>query len=315
MRTKRSHLCDEEILLFIDRELPTRRRLLARDHLAECQACGSRRAELEGTLAEFSSLHEETIGSQDSSSFRLRSLLRARIAESVSQSKRGWPSRLFVDVMSRQLVGAGIALMIVGAGYWAVHEGALKHMRRNSIEYQALALPRRTLTPGAIRAVGFDELCSSRDVDNDPPVNATLQEAVFKEYGLPNSSQNAYALDYLITPALGGSDDIKNLWPQPYSSTWNARVKDQLEDHLHELVCEHKVQLATAQDEIASDWISAYKRYFDTDKPRPSPTTLAAADPGEGARRWTGLAVIGGMARGVSVWRLPIYPAAPRLIQ
>ena len=130
-------------------------------------------------------------------------------------------------------------------------------------------MPRRALTPGAVLPVAVDELCRTTGVANDPPVNPTIQQAVFKEYGLANLSGIGYALDYLITPALGGSGDIKNLWPQPSSSTWNARVKDQLEDHLHELVCQGKVQLTTAQNEIATDWISAYKRYFNTDKPQP----------------------------------------------
>jgi hypothetical protein len=81
-----------------------------------------------------------------------------------------------------------------------------------------------------------------------------------------------YELDYLITPSLGGADNIQNLWPQPYSARWNARAKDQLENHLHELVCQGQIQLATAQNEIASNWIAAYKRYFNTDKPLLSPS-------------------------------------------
>ena len=75
-------------------------------------------------------------------------------------------------------------------------------------------------------------------------------------------------MDYLITPALGGSDDIRNLWPQPYSAgVWNARVKDALEDRLRQLVCEGKLDLESAQREIARDWIGAYKKYFHTDHP------------------------------------------------
>jgi hypothetical protein len=211
--------------------------------------------------------------------------------------------------MSWQLACAGIALVIVSAGYWITHEFKWKDRGSQSIEYQAFALPRRTLTPGAVLPVAVNELCGTRAVDNDPPVNPTLQQAVFKEYGLPNSSRIAYALDYLITPALGGSDDIKNLWPQPSSSTWNARVKDQLEDHLHELVCQGKVQLTTAQNEIATDWISAYKRYFDTDKPQPNPATLAAAD----AKREFHAA--GWHNRRVSAWRVPATIVAPQLIE
>lgn len=85
---------------------------------------------------------------------------------------------------------------------------------------------------------------------------------------MPDADPKAYEVDYLITPALGGADDIGNLWPQSYSATiWNAHVKDALEDRLHELVCRGDVDLTTAQREISRDWISAYKKYFHTDRP------------------------------------------------
>jgi hypothetical protein len=316
MRTKRSHLSDEEILLFIDRELSSRGQVRARDHLDECQLCSGRRAELEGALTDFSRIHEENVSSLDSNVFRSRSLLKTRIGESASRSHRGWASGLLgAGSMSRQLACAGVALMIVGAGYWVMHELKWKDRGAQSMEYQAFALPRRTLTPGAVVPVAVDALCGTSAVDNDPPVNMTLQQAVFKEYGLPNSSRVAYELDYLITPALGGSDDIKNLWPQPYSSTWNARVKDQLEDHLHELVCQGHVQLTTAQKEIATDWISAYKRYFHTDKPQPNPANLAEIHAGDWHNHGTGQWFAGDKARLVSAWRVPAAIIALRLIE
>ena len=48
---------------------------------------------------------------------------------------------------------------------------------------------------------------------------------------------------------------------------WNARVKDELEELLPVLVCRGQVDLATAQRDIAVNWIAAYKRYFHTDRP------------------------------------------------
>jgi len=93
---------------------------------------------------------------------------------------------------------------------------------------------------------------------------------VFKEYGLPVSTSKAYELDYLITPELGGADDVRNLWPEPYASTaWNAHVKDELENRLHEMVCDGQIDLSTAQNEIATNWIAAYKLHFHTDNPLP----------------------------------------------
>ena len=60
-----------------------------------------------------------------------------------------------------------------------------------------------------------------------------LGNRVFATYGISSPQPQNYEIDYLITPALGGADDIRNLWPQAYSTTvWNAQVKDQLEDYL-----------------------------------------------------------------------------------
>jgi hypothetical protein len=63
--------------------------------------------------------------------------------------------------------------------------------------------------------------------------------------------------------ALGGSNSIKNLWPEPNTtSPWNARVKDALEVRLHKLVCRKQVALEAAQHEIATDWTEAYRTYL-----------------------------------------------------
>jgi len=94
---------------------------------------------------------------------------------------------------------------------------------------------------------------------------------VFDHYGIDRPRPRDYELDYLIAPELGGADDPRNYWPQPYGvSEWNAHVKDALEDRLHELVCENKLSLATAQHDISSNWIAAYKKYFQTQEPMAS---------------------------------------------
>ena len=130
-----------------------------------------------------------------------------------------------------------------------------------------ISFPATELTPGVARAKTRDQVCGSNEEKNRD-VPATLRRRVFELYGMPGADPKAYEVDYLITPALGGADDIGNLWPQSYSATiWNARVKDALEDRLHELVCRGDIDLPTAQREISADWIGAYKKYFHTDKP------------------------------------------------
>jgi len=93
-------------------------------------------------------------------------------------------------------------------------------------------------------------------------VPGSLREEVFKEYGIVNPHPEDYEIDYLIAPGLGGTEDIRNLWPEPSTrSQWNAHVKDALEERLHQLVCDGRLDLPTAQRAIARDWISAYKKY------------------------------------------------------
>ena len=71
-----------------------------------------------------------------------------------------------------------------------------------------------------------------------------------------------------LAARLGGVGDARNLWPQPFARTpWNAYVKDELERLFHRMVCEGTIDLRTAQREMASDWIAAYKRYFNTESP------------------------------------------------
>ena len=132
---------------------------------------------------------------------------------------------------------------------------------------EAYAIPRADLTPGAVRPASTPELCKARLKENVDVVPA-IQRQVFAEYGMPNAESRAYEVDYLITPALGGADDIRNRWPQPYSgSPWNAYVKDALEDRLWQMLCSGQIDLQTAQQDIAGNWIAAYRKYFQTRRP------------------------------------------------
>jgi hypothetical protein len=54
---------------------------------------------------------------------------------------------------------------------------------------------------------------------------------------------------------------------------WNGQVKDRLEDKLHELVCSGQLDLKTARQAIASNWIEAYKKYVGPNPPIQEPTS------------------------------------------
>ena len=130
-----------------------------------------------------------------------------------------------------------------------------------------LERPRHDLTPGRVLPVGVDEVCGA-GITGLPPVAAQVPRQVFEAYGVDYRRAADYELDFLITPELGGAPDPRNLWPQPYrAGVWNAYVKDELERELQALVCRGALDLATAQQELADDWIAAYKRRFNTDRP------------------------------------------------
>lgn len=123
-------------------------------------------------------------------------------------------------------------------------------------------LPNPKLTPGDALRVTRDDLCDHKYEDLDDSTPVTVKDQVFKRYGIRMGGPESYNIDHLIPVSLGGSNDVKNLWPQPLSGEWNHQKKNKLEDHLHKLVCQGELDLKTAQREIASDWVSAYRKHI-----------------------------------------------------
>ncbi|CQD24064.1 hypothetical protein BN1232_06032 [Mycobacterium lentiflavum] len=78
-----------------------------------------------------------------------------------------------------------------------------------------------------------------------------------RAYGRTAPMQS-FELDHAIPIALGGATSTANLWPQERQAFMRADAKDQLENHLHDLVCSSRESLSDAQQEIATDWIAAY---------------------------------------------------------
>jgi len=88
---------------------------------------------------------------------------------------------------------------------------------------------------------------------------------VFASYGFAKLNKDKRCpceIDHLISRELGGADDVKNLWPQPYRGRWNAHLKDRLENQLHKEVCAGRLKLGDAQKGIAADWTKLYRGYY-----------------------------------------------------
>jgi hypothetical protein len=123
------------------------------------------------------------------------------------------------------------------------------------------SLPDPRLTPGDTLGVTRMDICTPGYTKVVRAVPAAVKREVFAAYGRLRRKGVCCEADHLISLELGGSNRLQNLWPEPYDITWNAHVKDRLENRLHELVCTGQLDLAIAQKAIATDWISAYQRY------------------------------------------------------
>src|SRR3954464_4112940 len=121
-------------------------------------------------------------------------------------------------------------------------------------------LPRHALTPGVALSVGRARVCTPGYATATRDVSDAEKAAVYNRYGVVWVPYE-HEVDHLISLELGGSNAIRNIWREPYAGRWGARTKDVLENRLHELVCEGKLTLRSAQRQEAGDWVAAYRRY------------------------------------------------------
>jgi hypothetical protein len=269
MRAEGNHLSDQELLLAADGELPSRRAARVHAHLDACWACRARREEIEATIIDFARAHGRSFDQQLPSAAGPRALLCARLAQ--LSASRPSPSRWSFPGGAAVMRIAAVCVALVVTVWVGALAARLLIRHTTAVSGNAAegrVIPDRNLTPGATRVVSVSEVCSMSHEEVIKAVPKSLRLRVFAEYGIENAHADDYEVDYLIAPGLGGADDIHNLWPEPYRpGDWNAYAKDALEERLHQLVCARAIDLPTAQREIATDWIAAYKKYFQTDKP------------------------------------------------
>jgi hypothetical protein len=253
------HVDDHELML------SRRRQSRVSQHVETCQVCREKADRIRSAMADVEACyradHAAPPRSIDYGRMRLAFALRE-----ADVSEPAWFERMSPSLGRLQLAH-GLKIGLVMTAVCAVALIAVRATTGSTAgRMPSGTLPEPALTPGAVTQLTTAELCNgvrpSRLVTDD------VRQQVVRAYGMEQVSTAAYELDALVTPELGGSTDPANLWPQRYHSpVWNARVKDELERLLPEMVCRQEITLAQAQQEIASDWIAAYKRYFKTNTP------------------------------------------------
>jgi hypothetical protein len=133
------------------------------------------------------------------------------------------------------------------------------------VRAHAQAMPDRKLTPGATSGRTAKQLCDPKfHTGTVRAVSESEKNKVYAEYSMvPHRGACAPAgceVDHLISLELGGSNDIANLWPEPYAPAPNAHQKDLVENWLHRQVCSGAIPLAEAQHQISTDWFAVYRR-------------------------------------------------------
>src|SRR5262249_29840997 len=129
-------------------------------------------------------------------------------------------------------------------------------------------LPDPAKTPGDVLEVTKADICVPGYSKKVRDVPESVKRQAYAAYGITSHGPHEYEVDHLVSLELGGSNSLKNLWPQSYKTQpYNATVKDKLENKLHKLVCDGAIDLRTAQRAIATDWIAAYRKYVGTEIP------------------------------------------------
>lgn len=132
-------------------------------------------------------------------------------------------------------------------------------------------LPDAFRTPGAIdpaiTQADIGETICNRDWSTRyirPPEDYTykLKRYQLRAWGYSDRRTRDYEEDHLISLELGGAPSSpRNLWPERWRGACGAHTKDRVEDALHRAVCEGRVTLRQAQQEISANWIAAYRRW------------------------------------------------------
>lgn len=121
--------------------------------------------------------------------------------------------------------------------------------------------PNPTLTPGDTLPATAKEICVPGYAGQTRNVSQLEKKQVYKEYNLTYPQPaGSIEVDHLISLQLGGSNDIKNLWPEKADPRPGFHEKDAVENYLHKQLCDGKMTLEQVQTDIRTDWYKVYEQ-------------------------------------------------------
>lgn len=130
--------------------------------------------------------------------------------------------------------------------------------------------PDRNLTPGHVAGNAFEDVCSSGYPERSRNVTFSTKKRVFDTYKTPikDRAGDVSKIDHLVPLSIGGSNDVRNLWPHYYKGhpVWTVYKKSRLEVKLRKMVCNEKYDIIKAQLCVSSSWVGCYRKIFNVDK-------------------------------------------------
>lgn len=139
-------------------------------------------------------------------------------------------------------------------------------------------LPDPACTPGDVfPGVTREQVCTSGYSSSVRDVPETEKEEAYAEYGIYRHAAEEYEVDHLVSLELGGSNDLSNLWPEAAEPKPGFHEKDEVEDYLHEQVCQGAISLAQAQEEITTNWLAVYEGLPGAVRPPPQGAPASAS--------------------------------------
>jgi len=179
---------------------------------------------------------------------------------------------------------ASVALVVILAALLAASPVAAANAASGVL---GTGLPNHTLTPGATnpavtQATIHRTICvSGWTATIRPPSSYTtaLKIRQLVIYGFSDRRLADYEEDHLISLELGGSPtSARNLWPEPHhigvgGLDLGSYAKDGFENHLRSLVCAGRLSLASAQREIAVNWVTYWRAWKGTSGGTAAPPT------------------------------------------
>lgn len=140
----------------------------------------------------------------------------------------------------------------------------------------AALYPDPTLSPGLIATADINELTQVSSCGTyskcHRATTSQQKDQVRSEYPDCPTGAGQSEIDHIVPLALGGADDVQNLWCQPADNEWNGvnygfHTKDALESYLASAVKRGDIAPDVAQGCILSDWVACYQQYIGSQSP------------------------------------------------